>query len=81
MENPIKIHDLGGTPIFGNIHIFPAEKHTQQIRFSPRVSRLDHLLHSIGAQDLPFRILGEMFRINFWDVFLELKIFMGGYRR
>ena len=21
MENPIKIHDLGGTPIFGNTHI------------------------------------------------------------
>ena len=22
MENPIKIHDFGGTPIFGNTHIY-----------------------------------------------------------
>ena len=26
MENPIKMDDLGGTPIFGNIHILPDMK-------------------------------------------------------
>ena len=24
MENPIKMDDLGGAPIFGNIHILPS---------------------------------------------------------
>ena len=26
MENPIKMDDLGGTPIFGNIHVLKKNK-------------------------------------------------------
>ena len=33
MDNPIKIHDFGGTPIFGNTHLAPSQKSMVHVVF------------------------------------------------